>query len=145
MALTCSGSVQSHPIAITFLPVFSASSSAVFFASSRSRSTIATSAPASAKAVAVLFPMPLAPPVTNPFLPSNRIFSIIPILHLLFHVIYFIKSEIIPAPRSFPTQVFLSTCYQQTCNSSIKNCTLRQHHPLRQSFFSSILHPQADE
>ena len=55
IASTCSLSVQSVWIAMTFLPVFSASSFAVFFASSMSRSTIATSAPASANAVAVHF------------------------------------------------------------------------------------------
>ena len=79
IASTCSLSVQSVWIAITFLPVFSASSFAVFFASSMSRSTIATSAPASANAVAVHLPIPLAAPVTKPFFPSSLIFSMIPI------------------------------------------------------------------
>ena len=87
---TCSLSVQSVRMAITFLPVFSASSAAVFFASSISKSTIATSAPASANAVAVHFPIPLAAPVTNPFFPSSLIFSIIPMI-FSFSLINFVK------------------------------------------------------
>ena len=77
---TCFGSVQSVFMAITFLPVSLAIFAAVFSASAKSTSIIATSAPASAKAVAVLLPMPLAPPVTKPFFPSSLIFSIMPIL-----------------------------------------------------------------
>ena len=53
----------------------------------------ARSLPASAKAWAIAFPMPLAPPVTKEAFPSNLIFSKIPIAILLqiirmFHLIY---------------------------------------------------------
>ena len=75
MASTCAGSVTSHATAITFRPVASASSAAVFSASAISMSTMAISAPASQKAVAVALPMPRAPPVTKPALPARLIFS----------------------------------------------------------------------